>query len=306
MSMVWAAASNVRIGIGRGAALPGLAPGPRVPAFSFGGLLLAALALLVSGCASGPEGRRRAADDSAAAAGFERHTFDGGYFVLTGYLRLRPSVVNAAAPLSVYIEGDGFAWASRHQVSSDPTPKEPVSLRLAERDLGPRVLYLGRPCQYTNPETWRGCDARYWSSHRFAPETVAATMAAIDQGKRLAGASVIELIGYSGGGVMAALVAARRDDVLRLVTVAAPLDHDAWTRHHQVSPLFGSLSPMAELPRLAAIPQRHIVGAEDAIVPALVAQSYLNQLQSAVATLEMAPGADHQCCWVERWPGLKD
>ncbi|CAK0762420.1 Alpha/beta hydrolase [uncultured Gammaproteobacteria bacterium] len=305
MFMGWVAASKSRIDNRRGASLPGLVPGLRAPALSCFRLLLFGAALLVASCAGGPEGRRQAVADNAAKAGFDLHRFSAGKFVLTGYLRQRPAAAEALSVLTVYIEGDGYAWASRTQISTDPTPKEPVSFALAERDSGARVLYLGRPCQYTTAETGRNCDARYWSSHRFAAEVIESTSTAIDQAKQLAGAVTVEIIGYSGGGVVAALVAARRDDVARLVTVAAPLDHETWTRHHKVSPLSGSLSPMTELPRLALIPQRHIVGEDDNIVPALVVQSYLNRLQSPRATLTMAAGADHQCCWAEHWPMLK-
>jgi hypothetical protein len=43
--------------------------------------------------------------------------------------------------------------------------------------------------------------------------------------------------------LVASLVAARRHDVVRLVTVAGNLDHLAWTTLHGVSPLTGSLNP---------------------------------------------------------------
>jgi len=51
----------------------------------------------------------------------------------------------------------------------------------------------------------------------------------------------IQLIGYSGGGATAALIAARRDDISRLITVAGNLDHDKWTQLHTITPLTHSL-----------------------------------------------------------------
>jgi esterase/lipase len=47
--------------------------------------------------------------------------------------------------------------------------------------------------------------------------------AAVTALKRASGASRLRLVGYSGGGVMAMLLAARRDDVAQVVTIAAPL-----------------------------------------------------------------------------------
>ncbi len=49
----------------------------------------------------------------------------------------------------VYIEGDGRAYVNRRTPSNDPTPGNPMALRLALADPSLRVLYLGRPCQYT-------------------------------------------------------------------------------------------------------------------------------------------------------------
>ena len=48
----------------------------------------------------------------------------------------------------VYIEGDGYAWATTTDPSDDPTPINPLALRLAAVDDAPNVLYLARPCQF--------------------------------------------------------------------------------------------------------------------------------------------------------------
>ena len=54
----------------------------------------------------------------------------------------------------------------------------------------------------------------------------------------------IHLFGYSGGGVVAALLAAHFSNTKRLVTIAAPLDLDAWVHLHGFSPMEGSLNPL--------------------------------------------------------------
>lgn len=79
--------------------------------------------------------------------------------------------------------------------------------------------------------------------------------------------SAIELIGYSGGGVLAALIAARRTDVRRIVTVAANLDLAVWTRTLGVDAMRNSLDPAREADRIEAIPQYHLAGASDEAVP---------------------------------------
>ena len=43
---------------------------------------------------------------------------------------------SAGSPLlTLYLEGDGRAWASRYRLSSDPTPVNPLALRLAAVDV---------------------------------------------------------------------------------------------------------------------------------------------------------------------------
>ena len=104
---------------------------------------------------------------------------------------------------------------------------------------------------------------------------------------------------------MAALVAARRSDVVQLITIAAPLDTDTWIRGHGATPLTGSLNPVDFVARLAGIDQTHLVGADDTVVPAGVLRAYLRRLGAAPnARLEVVPGFDHSCCWAARWPEL--
>lgn len=258
---------------------------------------LLALVLALAACA--PLGREDAGA-IAAGAGFERAAFAAGPFTLIGWRR------GAGPVLIAYLEGDGFAWVSRTRASDDPTPLHPTGLRLAAADPSPAVLYLGRPCQYVQPAEARNCSDRYWTDHRFAPEVVEAVNRALDQAKAQAGAGRLVLIGYSGGGAVAALAAARRSDVAAWATVASPLDSGAWTRHHEVSPLSGSLDPTTDAPRLAALPQIHFAGAEDETVPAAIVRSFLaREGPGFESRLVVVPGADHGCCWARRWPELR-
>ena len=49
----------------------------------------------------------------------------------------------------------------------------------------------------------------------------------------------VTFVGYSGGGVLAVLIAERLDNVAGVITVGANLDTDAWTEHHGYLPLTG-------------------------------------------------------------------
>jgi pimeloyl-ACP methyl ester carboxylesterase len=68
--------------------------------------------------------------------------------------------------------------------------------------------------------------------------------------KQRSGSTRLTLVGYSGGGTIAVLLAARRSDVAEVITVAANLDVGYWTQRDGLSPLTGSLDPAGGNPRL--------------------------------------------------------
>lgn len=250
-------------------------------------------ALVAGGCAS--RDPRLRIDDLAAHAGFERATLDAGGFVLTRYLRAAPG----ATTLVVYLEGDGAAWyRDGLHVTIHPPPVQPFALRLAARDPAPAVAWLGRPCQPVAPEEARGCEPSVWSQRRFSEPVVEA----LDQGlgvlRRQAGATRLELVGYSGGGVLATLLAARRDDVVRLVTLSAPLDLDAWIAHHGLGPLEARNPARIDSSRLDAVPQTHLAGGRDTVVPPEIVESYVQA--RGVGRVEVVPDVGHGG-WAKGW-----
>jgi len=166
------------------------------------------------------------------------------------------------------------------------------------------VLYLARPCQYGGASE-PPCDVSVWTDARFSEAVVASVDDAISQDVRARGAGSLTLFGYSGGGVIAALVAARRHDVARLVTVASPLDPSVWTREVGATPLRGSLRPVDFAPVLRAIPQVHFIGARDARVPRSAVDAYVVALGAPPAVrVESVADFDHHCCWETAWPDL--
>jgi pimeloyl-ACP methyl ester carboxylesterase len=188
--------------------------------------------------------------------------------------------------------------------SADPTPRDPLALRLALAHPGANAVYLARPCQYVGAQA-RGCAPRYWTEQRFAPEVIEASDRALDALVRRAGASRLTLVGYSGGGAVAALLAVRRPDVERLITVAGNLDPQRWTAYHGVAPLTGSLSPLDAIQQLARVPQLHFAGGEDAIVPPVLLEEFVRRFAPpARPRIEVEPEFDHRCCWAQRWPDL--
>ena len=254
----------------------------------------------LAGCVDlAPESRWQHADQLADKAGWQKLRIPTDKFVLSAYV---PKNIAQAATLTVYIEGDGLAWLSRSQASDDPTPRNPVGLELALRHPQGMAAYLARPCQYVEANDVKNCREFYWTRGRFAPDVIEASNQAISVLKKRAGADKLVLVGYSGGGAVAALVAARRNDVVRLVTVAGNLDHRAWTSMHHVPALEESLNPADEWRALLHIPQTHFVGERDEVVGRDVADSYASRFPSdrrpEIVTI---PDFDHVCCWVEKW-----
>jgi len=258
---------------------------------------------LLGGCSAAELRHRQAvANVLADASGWQSRTIATDAFVLASWLGPRRDVDGA---LAVYIEGDGFAWATPSRPSFNPTPRRPLGLELALRHPRGNVAYLARPCQFVGETEFRGCTPPAWTYQRFSEAAVAASDQAISRLKADYKAKRLTLIGYSGGGAIAALVAARRSDVERLVTIAGVLDHVLWTGSKRLSPLTGSLNPADSWAALTHVAQIHYVGSTDEVVDSALATSfrarYADPEHVRVVVME---GFDHRCCWVDAWPRL--
>jgi len=209
----------------------------------------------------------------------------------------------SARRVTVYIESDGAPWLTSDTPPKDPTPLKPFVLRMASADPSAAVAYLGRPCQYLDAQELKQCDPALWIQGRLREEAVAAMSTAVGRLKQLYGATEVNLVGYSGGGAMAALIAARRTDVSCLVTVAAPLDTTAWTAAVGVSALAYSLNPADATDKLKAVRQTHFRGLRDRIVPAASTRTMLSRLPDA-NVIDKA-SFDHECCWDDEWRELR-
>ncbi|GAA6154389.1 hypothetical protein NBRC116587_38120 [Pseudoteredinibacter isoporae] len=110
----------------------------------------------------------------------------------------------------------------------------------------------------------------------------------------------LELIGYSGGGALAVLLAERLEAVSTVITLAGNLDHQAWTESFSYLPLTDSLNPMndAELNGVSAL---HIVGSEDKNIKPEFVEAFVKKHGGELLVLEKV---DHSCCWLKNWPDL--
>jgi hypothetical protein len=210
----------------------------------------------------------------------------------------------ARGPLHVYIEGDGRPWLQPNSVSMDPTPEEPMALQLMALDQRPS-LYLGRPCYFGFAFT-EGCGPLLWTHHRYSETVVASLVQALsrylEHNLNDSNDRTIRLIGYSGGGVLAMLMAERLKQTTAVVTIAANLDIHMWTQRHQYSKMTGSLNPAQRPPLPKHIKQLHLVGGKDRNVSAKVVARVVRHQPKDNTQLIRYENHDHICCWLQVWP----
>lgn len=191
----------------------------------FSALVVIFLLTGVSGCSQIPSHSARMATSTELvdARKWAKIPLLTDEFKLHGYRS--PGLQSPVDDLHVYIEGDDFAWRTRTQPSSDPTPFDPLALKLALRDPSSSVVYLSRPCKFSAIND-PNCSTDYWTNKRFSPEVIETYQEVLNKLVHEFKIKTLTLIGYSGGGTIAALLSDRRNDVRRLITIAGNLDTD--------------------------------------------------------------------------------
>lgn len=259
--------------------------------------------LLLSACVQlpSPAQRQLAAQNLLEAQGWHWMQLDSGDFSLFAAM---DTTAPHAEEITIYLEGDGLAWLNQDTPSDDPTPLDPVALRLALRQPDGHAVYLARPCQYLAQQR-EHCSQALWTEARFSPAVVAALDGAVTQLKARFAARRINLVGYSGGAALAMLLAERRDDVRLLVSVAGNIDPSAWVRLHGLSPLRASLDPLADIGSLHAERLFLLSGADDQNIPPQLADGVVAALNGRLPAISHSiDGFNHHCCWETDWPRL--
>lgn len=240
------------------------------------------LSLTLAGCSLMGMQPPSSAPLVTAPAGFTLRQITAGPFTLVAHEKIRSPGQVAA----VYIGGDG--------------PDAGVAPALAARDKSANVIFLTRPCQNDAP-----CAPEFRGVKRFSPEVIAAVGTALDTLKKQHNFFGFNLVGFSAGATVAALVAAQRTDVLSLRTVAGNLDTAVYGRLHHLPVLDGSLNPVDVAAKLLPLGQKHFVGARDKIVTPDVGNSFIEASgRPDCLGLTVIDTAGHTDGWAEIWPDL--
>lgn len=208
---------------------------------------------------------------------------------------------------NLYIEGDGVAFSQNDTPMLGITPSNPVGLRLATQDASANVIYLARPCQYKMGMVGGAeCPESFKNEKRFSAEVIQAYNNALDDIKARNEITGFNIIGYDGGGAIAAILAAGRTDIKSLRTVAANLDHQAATKlHKKVTVLTDSLNAVDFAPQLTRMPQHHFIGKTDKDMPPIIYNSYAQSIADGTCLhVTMVENASHEHGWTEQWKSL--
>ena len=236
-------------------------------------------------------------DHQAKHLGLSRSLVQGTEF---GHVIYQSADSSTAGPLHVYLEGDGTPWIGETRISSDPTPRRAYALELMALDSQPSA-YIGRPC-YHGEQKEEPCKPGLWTHQRYSSQVVDSLEATIRSVATERSDPGLILIGFSGGGVLAMLLADRLQDTRAVVTIASNLDIDAWTELHDYSPLTDSLNPTRQPPLPTAIRQFHLAGGKDTRVPPEIIEPTAGLQPDS--QYRMYPDFDHTCCWTEIWPEI--
>ncbi len=217
--------------------------------------------------------------------------------------------------LTVFIEGDGAPWENNgFSPPADPTPQKPIGLELAiqetkiqiqtnvqsPRTPGRAIAYLSRPCQFVKRHP---CRIDLWTDERFGDLAIQLISQAMVSLVRESNAGKLQIVGYSGGGVVAKLLEKRLDGLVCTVTLAAPLDLDAWTSRLRISPLRTTKFQASTQKSTRKVISSHYIGDHDKLVRLSDLGGYA--VPSPHNSVISLPGVSHNQGWLQHWSNIR-
>lgn len=250
------------------------------------------MAVFLNGCVPMHQQFERA----AALAGLQRTEILGDGFSHALYAK-GDGWRSGSRPLHVYLTGDGRPYIYPRVVSADPTPRHPVVPGLLALDPAPSIL-LGRPC-YHGYASKPPCSERLWTDERYGVKVVSSMGAAL--ARTAPKDREIVLIGFSGGGALAVLLAQRIPNAIAVVTLAGNLDIHAWADSHDYQRLDGSLNPVGQQRPPRDLLLIHYAGARDDQVPPDLLRRAVRRIGGELTVLH---DTTHLRGWHRHWPDI--
>ena len=217
--------------------------------------------------------------------GFKKQSFIANEIELSGQVK----EIKAGKKLRVYIDADAKTKGFFKQKTTLPYP---VAAQLAQKDKYPYIIYLNRPCYFSNNPI---CTPQVWEDGRFLPEVVDEMKSALLRIQAKYQIPEFEFIGYDGGAAMALLLASRIKGIpIKVYTISGILNTTQYALLMDEVLHQDSLNPATETFSLAHIPQVHFVGGKDKQVPLALTKDFTKKISKPYSLqVKSYPSADH-------------
>src|SRR6056300_1859857 len=230
--------------------------------------------------------------NNANDGSFKKVIYDKGFIDIFSLQKIKN-----AQEVIVYIEGDGLSWIDRFTPSSDPTPVDPLTFKLAKLDQSPNVIYLARPCQYLISNQ---CRKEIWTKLQYSKAIMNLYEQILNEIAQKH--SEVHLIGYSGGSVIAMYLASLDNEKVKSVrTIAGNINPNEFTKLLNLSPYQTSINLDLMDDKIKDISQTHYYGNKDKVIPKEIYKNYQDQYfnNSCIKITEV--NASHTRGWEEFW-----
>lgn len=199
----------------------------------------------------------------------------------------------------IYIEGDGLVINRFGNIAINPTPTDPMALRLACVDPRPLTkIVINRPYHFLKIDL---PNSKYWTTGRYAPEVIQSIIETIKIFQKQFDFKTFEIVAYSGGASVALCLVPHFKNITEITTFAGNLDHKNWTNHHNTQQLYESIDPLENLKPIKNIEQIHYVGTSDDNTTIDLATAFKKRVNSPKISVIPVDGYNHDSNWTDIW-----
>lgn len=222
----------------------------------------------------------------------------------------KTSITQKTDTLWVFIEGDGTPWHLGRWPAKKPYVQTPVAHPLWLYTQAP-ALYLKRPCYFNTPKNPmsapkklpKGCTPNWWTSDIYSSLVVSQLNNELHKQLTKLRYKNYLLIGHSGGGTLAMLMAKQARHKPRLiVTLAGNLNPAQFNKRHNLPTNTNTNTNMLIMPPVK-IRQWHYAGEKDTLIPfELINNTCQKNTQSRCYKLN---NTTHTEGWSSHWPTIE-